>query len=523
MPPTNPIARPVAATPHPEAAAAARMAYAQGGNAVDAACAAVLALCVVTPPQVGFGGYGGCMVAYLAERDAVVALDFDSRAPLAYRDELFMPDPAAASTYGYLAVTVPAVVAGIDLALRSFGRLAFRDAAAHAQHLAEHGFPMDAGQRKMLDDWKNRTDPTSLKAHFADGSLPDVGEPWVQPDLATLIRTLRDEGPAAMYRGDIPRRIVRQVREHGGILSEEDFAAYAPTVVEPVVADWRGHRLFTPPPPAGGITALQILKALEHVGLAAMPPNGAAYFHAFAEAAKACWHDRERHLGDPDAGAVPAATLLSDARAAAIAAAVKAGGGGGGGPPVTAGPAGGEHTVNVVAADRAGNVVSLTATQGNLFGSQVVIDGLGLVLNHGMSRFTYTPGHPNAPAPGKRMHHNMSPVVALRDGRPRFATGMPGGEKIVNVTAQIAINLVEFDRPPAEAIAAPRLHTQGGEPLAVTPDMPADVVAQLEAMGHQVTRAQTLGGPANLAVIDPATGEVEAVSGHGADCVFRHS
>src|SRR5215213_9954150 len=109
MPVTNTIARSVAATPHPEAAAAARQAFEGGGNAVDAACAAVLALCVATPPQVGFGGYGGCMVAYLADRNSVVALDFDSRAPLAYRDDLFMPDPAARSSHGYLAVTVPAV------------------------------------------------------------------------------------------------------------------------------------------------------------------------------------------------------------------------------------------------------------------------------------------------------------------------------------------------------------------------------------------------------------------------------
>ena len=516
---TKTIARAVAATPHPEAAVAARQAFERGGNAVDAACAAVLALCVATPPQVGFGGYGGCMIAYMADRGSAVALDFDSRAPLAYRDELFMSDPSRLSTHGYLAVTVPAVVSGIDFAIRTFGKLTFRDAATHALHLAEHGVPMDAKQRKMLDDWKARTDPVSLNAHFANGDIPDVGQPWVQRDLAKLIRILRDEGPDALYHGEIPRHIVRQVREHGGILSEEDFAAYAPTVVQPVTTSWRGHELYTPPPPSGGITTLQILKAMERFDVRAMPPGGAAYLHTFAEVSKACWHDRERHLGDPDAGDVPIADMLSDGRAAQNAAGVKPRAG----APRTTGAsvAGGEHTVNVVTADRAGNVVSMTATQGNLFGSQVVIEGLGLVLNHGMSRFTYSPGSPNAPAPGKRMHHNMSPLLALRDGRPHLAVGMPGGEKILNVTAQLLMSLVEFGRRPADAIRISRLHTQGGEPLSVTPDMPRDVVEELGAMGHEVTDAEKLGGPANCVQIEAESGDVTAVSGDGEDCVVE--
>jgi gamma-glutamyltranspeptidase/glutathione hydrolase len=511
-------ARAAAATPHPEAAAAARDALRAGGNAVDAACAAVLTLCVVTPPQVGLGGYGGCMVAYIADRNSVVALDFDSRAPLAYRDDLFMGQPASVTTNGYLAVTVPAVVAGVDHALRNFGRLPFRDAASRALRLAEHGFPMDAKQRKMLDDWRARTDKVSLKAHFPGGAIPAVGEPWVQRDLARLIRALCEEGPAALYRGEIARHIVRQVQAHGGILSEDDFAAYRPRAVEPVSARWRGLELFTPPPPAGGITILQILKAMERLDPRGTLAHGsAAHLHAFAEVGKTCWRDRDAHLGDPDAGDVPVKVLLSDERAEQIAAGVR-GEGARNGADVHV--PGGEHTVNVVTADADGNVVSMTATQGNLFGSGVVIDGLGLVLNHGMSRFTYAPGSPNAPAPGKRMHHNMSPVLALAgNGRPRLAVGMPGGEKIINVTAQVLMSLVEAGRAPPDAIRVPRLHTQGGEPLSVTPDMPREIIADLESMGHKVEVVEKLGGGVNCVRIDAESGAVTAVSGDGDDCV----
>ena len=130
------------------------------------------------------------------------------------------------------------------------------------------------------------------------------------------------------------------------------------------------------------------------------------------------------------------------------------------------------HTANVIAIDGEGNLISLTATQGWMYGSHLVVDGLGLVLNHGMSRFDYSPGHPNAPAPGKRMQHNMAPMIALRDGRPAFAFGLPGGPKIVSVTAQLALNTIAFGATPAAAITAPRLHTDGDEPLLVSQDMP---------------------------------------------------
>jgi gamma-glutamyltranspeptidase/glutathione hydrolase len=168
--------------------------------------------------------------------------------------------------------------------------------------------------------------------------------------------------------------------------------------------------------------------------------------------------------------------------------------------------------------DRHRNVVSLTATQGYLFGSQVVIDGLGLVVGHGMSRFDFTANSPNGPAAGKRMHHNMSPTIILRDGQPYRAFGMPGGPKIVNVATQLIVNSVDFGQSPGAAIMAPRIHTEGAEPLLIT-NSAKESIAKLEAMGHRLQLEQTVGGPANMVEVSADGGTITAASGNGISAI----
>jgi gamma-glutamyltranspeptidase/glutathione hydrolase len=508
------------ATPHPQAARAARDVLEQGGNATDAAVAAMLALCVVIPGSVGIGGYGGSMVVYSAKTRRVSAIDFDSRAPLAYRDELFT-DPATRNT-GYLAVSVPAVVAGLEMARREFGSRPWAELSRHAIGLAERGFPMEAELKRHADNFAAKADPVSLRAQFPSCAAPAAGEPFVQRDLARLMQRVADDGPESFYRGEIPRAIVKQVRDHGGILSEDDFARYQPTLTEPVSINYRGHDLFTAPPPSGGITSLGILKTLEQFEIAGLDPCGAPYFHLFVEAAKRCFHERHQHLGDPDFITIPIDELLSVQNAAHKATEIRKGNLAHGGEIPGSGP----HTANVCVVDRERNVVSMTATQGYQFGAMVCIDGMGLVLGHGMSRFDFAPGHPNAPAPGKRMFHNMSPMIILKDGNPVAAIGMPGGPKIVTVTAQLAANLVDFNLSAQQTVTAPRVHTEGGEPIAVSSAVPEATVDELKSMGHSVRRGQDVGGPkteiggqANAIVIDAKSGALSAASGHGPDAV----
>jgi gamma-glutamyltranspeptidase/glutathione hydrolase len=504
------------ATPHPEAAAAAREVLEQGGNAIDAAVAAMLTLCVVIPGSVGVGGYGGSMVVYSPKTRRMTAIDFDSRAPLAYRDELFV-DPAARNT-GYLSVSVPGVVAGLDRARRDFGTKSWGELSRRAIDIAERGFPMDAELKRHADNFAAKADPVSLRAQFPSGAVTAMGEPLVQRDLAKLMRRLADDGPDALYHGDIPRAICKQVRDHGGILAEDDFARYHPTVTDPVSINYRGHDLFTAPPPSGGITSLQILKTLEQFELAGLDSGGAAYYHLFIESAKRCFGDRHRYLGDPDFVSIPYEQLLSAETAAHKAAEIRKGDLAHGIEAGNTGP----HTANVCVVDREGNIVSMTATQGYQFGAMVCIEGLGLILGHGMSRFDFVPGHPNAPAANKRMFHNMSPTIILREGNPVAAIGMPGGPKIVTVTAQLAANLIDFKMSAEQTVTAPRVHTEGPEPMAVSSKVSESVVEELKAMGHTVRRGQDVGGPkteiggqANAITIDAKTGALAAASGHG--------
>jgi gamma-glutamyltranspeptidase/glutathione hydrolase len=476
-----------AATPHPAAAAAARTVFAAGGNAVDAAVAAMLTCCVAEPAMVGLGGYGGSLVAYLTDARQTVAIDFDSCAPLAYQPEAFARGRADYDS-GYLSITVPAVVAGLELARSQFGTMPWEALSAPAVGLARSGVPVTAGLRRRLEGWVTRADPVSRQTLLADKAVSQIGDVWVQHDLERLLLRLATEGPAAFYEGDIPQKIVRQIRENGGILGESDFRTYRARIVDPISTDYRSFRVFTPPPPSGGITALEMLDALSSHEIAGLTRSGSRYYHLIAEGARRAWANRGK-LSDPDF----------------------------------------PHTVNVVTGDTAGNIVSMTATLGYLFGSAVVIDGFGLVMNHGMSRFDLTPGSANAPAPGKRMMHNMAPTIILNaDGEPFAAVGLPGGPKIVTVTAQLVSSLVDFGMPPAEAVQAGRIHAETDGPLAVSAAVPDEVIDELKSLGHSVRRGQDVGGPpteiggvANALLIDPKTGVVSAASQAGSDAAVN--
>jgi gamma-glutamyltranspeptidase / glutathione hydrolase len=510
------------ATGHPLGAAAGVEVLRHGGNAIDAAVAAMLAMCVVVPGSVGLGGYGGSAVLSIAngreegarrQQPRTIAVDFDSCAPLAFRDGLVTSEPDS-NYYGARSVTVPAVVAGLDLILREFGRKSWQEVSQPAIALAEEGFEFDAEHERYLDRCAPKFDKQSLTSLFGSTSLPRSGDRWRQPQLAKLLRRLADKGAAYFYEGEIAQQIVRYLSERGGILSEEDFRSYHPQFVGPVQIEVL-HRaakcpvqLYTPPPPSGGITSLEIIQTAYHFDDEIEPWSG-RYFHLLAETFKLCWLERHNLLGDPDFVGMELDELLSNERAKARAKRVQ------GNTPLHFGQASGgaSHTANVIAADSGGNLISLTATQGWMYGSHLVVDGLGLVLNHGMSRFEYAPGHPNAPAPGKRMQHNMAPLIGVCDGKPLFAAGLPGGPKIVSVTAQLALRTLAFGESPTSAIAAPRLHTEIGEPLLVSQHMPDGVIAELENLGHRVRREPDMGGPVNVLTFDRQTGHIDTASG----------
>jgi gamma-glutamyltranspeptidase / glutathione hydrolase len=502
------------ATGHPLAAAAGLEVLQDGGNAIDAAVAAMLAMCVVVPGSVGLGGYGGSAVIYHARTGRTVAVDFDSCAPVAFRDGLVTADRES-NYYGARSVTVPAVVAGLDLILGEYGSKSWQAASQPAIRLADEGFEFDAEHHRHFARCAPKFDQPSIDNLFGNAGVPEVGAIWRQPELAELLRRLMNDGPESFYTGLIAETIVRYVGERGGLLAIDDFRGYRPRVALPVTAKFHDVTLHTPPPPSGGVTSLGIVQTTERFERDGIAPWSGAYFHLLAEAMKLCWQERHRLLGDPDFIDFPIERLVSEEAAESRSQQIRR-------QDIFPGQQAADqspHTANVIAIDADGSLISLTATQGWMYGSHLVVDGLGLVLNHGMSRFDYSPGHPNAPAPGKRMQHNMAPMIALRDGRPAFAFGLPGGPKIVSVTAQLALNTVAFGMSPAAAVTAPRLHTDGGEPLLVSEDMPPNIVAHLEKCGHSVRRASDMGGPVNVLAIDRQNGKIDIASGESIGAV----
>lgn len=499
------------ATSHPQAALTGAEIFRARGNAIDAAVGAVVTLCICVPSSVGFGGYGGTMIAWIAKQKKVVAIDFDSRCPLNYK-----PGSLASHDEQYFswkAVSVPGVVAGLDLALKIFGTKSWADVSQRALKLAEEGFEIDKKLHRQLEDWLTRTDDISRRAYFPDGVIPAANSIWIQKQQAELLRKIIERGASVMYHGEIPREICRQVQAQGGILCEEDFAQYQATLEQPLHISYRGHDIYSPPPPSGAITSLEILKIAEQFDFGSMQPNSAEYVHTLAEAIKFAWGDRHRSIGDPRFVDVPMEKLLSESHARSIAKKIREGGV----ANVTGKADSGKHTVNVVAADAEGNLVSLTATQGYLFGSHRIVAGMGLVLGHGMSRFDLTPGHPNSPEPGKRMHHNMCPMMILKDGQPRWAFGLPGGTKIVNVSAQLAMNFIDWQMSPGQSIFAPRVHSEGADPIMISSSIDKKVVEKLQDMGHEVRREQTIGGPANA--IEFQDNQIVAASGNGIEAI----
>ncbi len=500
-----------------EGADAGRAVLAAGGNAVDAVVAAALVAGVVAVPGTGFAGYGGHLV--VAKPDGkVFAIDFNSAAPAALKPDTFTVDEKGnvkgrANAFGWLAAGVPGVPAGLQLALDAFGTRTFAEVVKPAIRFAKDGFAVGKNFAAAIKGSRDRlaNDPGSARLFFAKGEPLAEGATYKNPDLGDLLQTLANRGSVrTFYKGDVADKIAAAFQANGGLVTADDLAAYRAREVKPLALTFAGHTVHTPPPSAGGLTVLQALAALDALGWAKWDAGDPAATHALVEALRAAWHDRLALLGDPDHTKVPVERLLSGAHAEETAgrvrAAVKA-------KKPLAGksdgrPAGG--TIHLNAVDAAGLTVALTFTHGESFGAQVTIDGLGLVLGHGVSRFDPRPGRANAPAPGKRPLHNMCPTVVTKDGKPVLALGATGGRRIVNAVFGVLAHRLGRALPLADAVKAPRIHTEGDTALSLEAAWPAAVTTHLKAVGYDVKTAPV----ATLSAVerDPATGELRSAA-----------
>jgi len=500
---------------------------ARGGNAIDAAVAVGYALAVVNPCCGNIGG-GGFMTLHLADgRDRF--LNFREIAPAAatadmYLDAARQPIPDS-SLYGTRAAGVPGTVMGLETALSRYGTLPRAVVMAPAIALARDGFVLTRGDTDILEfkTARLRAQPNVAKIFLRpDGTPFQPGDRLVQSDLAATLSAIAAGGADAFYKGHIPATVAAAARADGGVITAADFAAYHVEDTAPLRCAYRGAAVISAPPPSsGGATLCEILTILQGYDMAALGFHSAQSVHLMVEAMRHAYLDRNTYLADPAFVANPLDWLLSPAHAAAIRAVItdRATPSSQVRPDVA--PHEKPETTQYSIVDRAGNAVSVTYTINGAFGAVVIAGDTGFLLNDEMDDFTIKTGVPNlyglvqgeanAIAPGKRPLSSMAPSLVTKDGHVFLVTGSPGGSRIITITLQTILNVLDHGMTPGEAVDAPRIHHQWlpdvvyAEPFALSPD----TQAKLRDMGYKIVE-QVPWGAAEMIAVGPA---VAAASG----------
>nr|WP_308921183.1 gamma-glutamyltransferase [Janthinobacterium sp. J1-1] len=483
----------------------------KGGNAIDAAVAVGYAQAVVNACCGNIGG-GGFMTIHLADgRDTFI--NFREKAPAAASANMYQDADGnlkpGASLHGYLAVGVPGTVAGFDYAQRKYGKLTRAQVLAPAIKLAREGYILNRGDTDILDTTVAyfKKDPEAARIFLRkDGTPLQPGDRLVQKDLAKTLEAIARKGPDAFYKGAIPLAVEKAAKQGGGVITAADFAAYTTTEMAPLACSYRGYQFISAPPPSsGGVTLCQILNILEGYDMKKLGYNSAASVHYMTEAMRHAYKDRNTYLGDPDFVQNPVEHLLSKSYAAQIRSRIL---------PDRATPsaqvqpnAQGEkpETTHYSVVDKHGNAVSTTYTVNGRFGAVVIAPGTGFFLNDEMDDFTtkigaknmygLVQGESNAIAPGKRPLSSMAPTLVTKDGKVFLVTGSPGGSRIITITLQSALNIIDYGMEPQEAVDAPRIHHQW------LPDqvyyerrgLSVDTLNILTGMGYKMTEQSTWG------------------------------
>lgn len=490
---------------HPLASSAGAEMLAAGGNAIDAAIATLFTLTVVEPMMVGIIG-GGMAHIRLADGSHRV-IDGQSAVPSAVRDDTFTSRPGSAhdvfdtvgneNLNGPKAVAVPGSLKAWCETLRRFGTMSLADVMQPAIKHASRGFAVTPYLHECIGESaaEMRKDKPIAALYLPNGEPLEIGARLVQSEYAEALTCIAAHGEQALYEGPLGDILVDYMEKNGGFIRRVDLTAYNTVERAPIRADYRGWTILGPPPPAAsGVHIAQMLNILEGYDLAGLGFGTAATIHCLAEVLKIAFADRAAATGDPDHVNVPVERLTSKAyaeerRRAIDPARAQAWGAG-------VSQREGAHTTHVTVADSFGNVVATTQTINNLFGAKILIPGLGAIANNYMNLFDPRPGHALSLAPGKRVTTSMSPMMALRDGKLKFALGLPGGKRIFPSAMQALINLIDHGMSLQEAVEAPRIWTEGNA-LEVEEAVPETVRAKLTAMGHKVAAVASVAGGMN--------------------------
>jgi gamma-glutamyltranspeptidase / glutathione hydrolase len=482
----------------------------KGGNAVDAAVATAFAL-AVTHPSAGNIGGGGFMVIRPAKGEPIT-VDYRERAPLKSTPTMYLDSTGKIARQltatGYLAPGVPGTVRGLAAAHKRFGTLPWKDLVMPAVDLAEKGFVLsDALARSLNREVSGAMAryPVSVAAYGKPGGGEwKAGDTIVLRDLGRTLREIATKGPNAFYTGWIADSIAAAMARNGGLISKQDLAAYQAKIRAPIRGTYRGYGLITmPPPSSGGVTMIEMLNMLETFDLAKLGAMSPQALHYEIEAMRRGYLDRARYLGDPDFVKMPIEKLTSKTYAKALAKTIDpnhASSSAELGKDIVGQVASDEHeeTTQFSIVDEKGNAVSNTYTLEGGFGSHVVVDGAGFILNNEMGDFNKKPGETNLTgdigtpanviAPGKRMLSSMSPTIITKNGKLFMVTGSPGGRTIINTVMEIVLNGLEFGMDARQAVDAPRFHHQW-LPDEVTFErnaIPDSTAQRLQATGHKL-------------------------------------
>ena len=495
----------------------------KGGNAVDAAVAVSYALAVVYPVAGNIGG--GSFIVIRTPDGFSTTIDCREKAPAKAARDMYLdkngniiPD---LSTIGALASGVPGTVAGTLYALEKYGTMRPKEVIQPTIELAENGWVLD---RPMGGDEFKRFSSTNAVFNKSDGSPYEIGERWVQKDLAGTLRDIAEKGRDGFYKGRVADLIVASMQTYGGIITREDLANYEPVERPPITGTYRGYGIVSmPPPSSGGICLIELLNILERYDIRSLGWNTAETVHLMVEAERRVYADRNAFLADPDFVELPVSTLISksyaDTRAKDI-------------DPSRATPSDmvahgnaiafgheSEQTTHYSVIDKEGIAVSVTTTINGSYGNYLVVEGAGFLLNNEMDDFstkTGTPTHEglvygeaNRIEPGKRMLSSMTPSIITKDGKNFFIIGSPGGATIITTVLQCIMNVIDHGMSTQEAVEAPRFHHQWfPDQILYEKDKDAfseKTMDQLKSLGYTSFVPRELGNAQGI-LIDPETG-----------------
>jgi gamma-glutamyltranspeptidase / glutathione hydrolase len=505
--------------------------FRNGGNAVDAAVAAALTLGVVDGYNSGIGG--GCLILIRSADGKITAIDGREMAPAAAHKDMFLRDGKPvlnASQTGPLASGIPGALAAYQMAVKRCGTMKLARLLEPGRVAAESGFVVSPGYAAAIRGTASNLEKFEGSRAILfreDGTPIAAGDRLVQRDLANTYRNVAEHGTDWFYHGPLAKMVGDWMKENGGVITAEDFAAYEAKLRQPIKSMYRGRQIIGfPPPSSGGVHVAQILNILEHFDLSEIgkrDPIEAT--HIIAEAFKLAFADRAFWLGDADFVDVPRGLIREDytkEQAAKIDSAKATDVPAHGTPPEWRQDLFGRHTTHIAAADSEGNWVAITATVNTTFGSKVIVPGTGVILNNEMDDFSIYPGVPNAfglvgaennsVAAGKRPLSSMSPTIVLdENGKPVLTVGAAGGPKIITQVLLTVIRMFDFHLPLPAAVAGPRFHHQW-RPNAVMfeSELDATVVEGLRERGHNVEDVGSGGRTQAIAV--NSDGELIGVS-----------